>query len=67
MVYLKINQAAETDPYAEPEWVQDVESATCFDTRERAEAAKVRVADASRVIHDDLEDHWYVVKLEPSI
>jgi hypothetical protein len=59
--YLKLNQMI-VDPYKEPTWVQDVENATPFDTRERAEAAKVRVAKASGVIHDAQEDYWYVVR-----
>jgi len=59
--YLKLDQTT-ADPYAEPTWVQDVEYATPFDTRERAEAAKVRVANASGVIHDDEQDYWYVAK-----
>jgi len=60
--YLKLNQTI-ADPYTEPTWVQDVESATPFDTRERAEAAKVRVANASGVIFDDHEGYWYVVRV----
>jgi hypothetical protein len=60
--YLKLNQTI-ADPYTDPGWVQDAEGATPFDTRERAEAARVRVASASGVIHDDQEDYWYVVRV----
>lgn len=49
MTYLKLNQTI-ADPYADPSWVPAVESATPFDTRERAEAARLRVANASGVI-----------------
>jgi hypothetical protein len=61
MVYLRLDQTA-TDPYKEPTWAQDVESATPFDTKERAGAASVRVAHAG-VIHDDEQEHWYVVRV----
>jgi len=60
--YLKLDQTA-ADPYTEPRWVQAPESATPFDTRERAEAAKVRVANASGVIFDDYQSYYYVVKV----
>ena len=62
MSYLKLDQTL-ADPYTEPTWVQGVETATLFDTRERAEAAKVRVANASDVIHDSEQDYWYVVSV----
>ena len=62
MSYLKLDQTV-ADPYTTPSWVQNAKSATPFDTRERAEAARVRIADASGVIHDDFENYWYVVKV----
>jgi hypothetical protein len=61
MSYLRLDQTL-NDPYTQPAWVQDIESAAPFDTREQAEAAAVRVAGASDVIHDDEEDAWYVVR-----
>jgi hypothetical protein len=61
MSYLKLSQTTD-DPFAQPAWVHDAESATAFDTRERAEAAKVRVAGSSGVIHDDEQDCWYVAR-----
>jgi len=61
MSYLKLDQEI-AEPFAEPEWVQNVESATPFKTRERAEAAQVRVANSSGVIHDDEQDSWYVIR-----
>lgn len=60
MSYLRLDQTL-NDPYTQPTWVQDIESAAPFDTREQAEAAAVRVAGASGVIHDDEEDSWYVM------
>lgn len=61
MDYLKLDQTA-ADPYAQPTWAQDVESATPFDTKERAGAASVRVANAG-IIFDDEQEYWYVVKV----
>jgi len=60
--YLKLDESI-PDPYTGPKWVQSVEDATPFDTRERAESAKVRVAHASGVIFDDQQDYWYVVRV----
>jgi hypothetical protein len=62
MSYLRLDQTI-PDPYVEPGWTVAIEDATPFDTRERAEAARVRVANASGVIHDDQEDYWYVVRV----
>jgi hypothetical protein len=55
MSYLRLDQTL-NDPYTQPARVQDIESAAPFDTREKAEAAAVRVAGASGVIHNDEED-----------
>ena len=61
MTYVRLNQIL-PDPYTAPLWVQDVERATPFDTKEQAEAAKVRLANASGTIYDDQREYWYVVK-----
>jgi len=60
MAYLKLNLLL-PDPHTEPAWVEAIEDATPFFTRERAQTAKLRIADASGIIYDD--HLWYVVRV----
>jgi hypothetical protein len=61
MRYLRLDENL-PDPCTEPEWVLNPEDATCFDTRERAEATLVRVEDSTDMTHDDERNCWYVVR-----
>lgn len=54
MPYLRIN----TDqPNA---WVQTIDEATPFSTKEQAEAASINVANSTGVHHDDDNDCWFI-------
>jgi len=58
MSYLKLNKTG-SDPYVNPGWVEDVEDATSFNTREQ-EAASVRVLSGKNVYYDEDQESWYV-------